>query len=207
MQLLYDRLTRNDAVKPVDLIFVMAGRMDRKQYGMQLFSNGVSPKLVLSVGRFEVSRMAALGLDHFTELKRLRDQTQPEARHFFVTLDASCVRIDTAGIPNWNTYGEVLGLRRILQYEPVRRVMIVSTNIHLNRVSVAVAKLCRGMQVEFRYCAVPDTLAATRRENWWLRTHDRQFVATELLKLAGYRIIVSLPPSISAWLMRLKDHT
>src|ERR1035438_7158796 len=53
----YESLTRNDSVQPVDLIFVMAGRMERKHYGLELYRAGVAPQLVLSVGRFEVSKV------------------------------------------------------------------------------------------------------------------------------------------------------
>ena len=69
-----------DAVQPADLIFVMAGRMERKQYGLELYRSGVSPKLVLSVGRFEVSKMTKLALECVDELIALRDQTPPDER-------------------------------------------------------------------------------------------------------------------------------
>ena len=36
--------------------------MERKVYGLELFRAGVSPKLVLSIGRFEVSIMRNLNL-------------------------------------------------------------------------------------------------------------------------------------------------
>jgi len=59
---LYENLTRTDSVQPCDLIFVLAGRMERKPYGLELYLAGMAPRLVLSVGRFEVSRMHQLGL-------------------------------------------------------------------------------------------------------------------------------------------------
>src|ERR1035441_3224688 len=57
---LYRCLTWNDSVEAVDLIFVMAGRMERKQYGLELYRAGIAPRLILSVGRFEVSKMSRL---------------------------------------------------------------------------------------------------------------------------------------------------
>jgi hypothetical protein len=204
MRRLYDSLIRNDAVLPVDLIFVMAGRIDRKQYGLELFRSGIAPRLVLSVGRFEVSKLSMLRLDWLNDLIGLRDQTPPDERHFFVTLGVAGARIEKANLPRWNTYGEILGLRRFLEREPTRRIMIVSTDIHLNRVSVAVEKLCQGMGVEFRFCPVPETPTSPSRQNWWHRANDRRFVGSELLKLVGYRIIVSMPRAVSSRLMRLK---
>ena len=81
---LYERLTLRDAPTPADLIFVMAGRMERKQYGLELYRAGLAPRLVLSVGRFEVSKMYKVDLEHtlVEELIALRNKTRPEQRHF-----------------------------------------------------------------------------------------------------------------------------
>ena len=62
MRRFYESLTREDEVRPADLIFVIAGAMERKQYGLDLFRAGVSPKLLLSVGRFEVRKMRRLAV-------------------------------------------------------------------------------------------------------------------------------------------------
>ena len=57
---LYESVICNDAPMPADLIFVMAGRMERKIYGLELYRAGIAPKLVLSIGRYEVSKMRSL---------------------------------------------------------------------------------------------------------------------------------------------------
>jgi hypothetical protein len=189
---LYERLTRDDPVRPVDLIFVMAGRMERKHYGLELFRRGVSPKLVLSVGRFEVSRMHSLSLEGIDELMALREQTPPAERHFFVEVRKSGTLIEKAPLPVWNTYGEALGLRKFLETEDARRVMIISTGIHLRRVAVAFGKAFRGTRIEFLYCATP------------FRPAGRRFMFKEMIKLAGYRVILLMPPKVVLWIMQLK---
>src|SRR5919109_622555 len=83
---LYESLTRDDAVRPADLIYVMAGRMERKIYGLELYRAGISPKLVLSVGRFEVSKMRGLNVEGWDELRLLHQRTPPRERHFFLKL-------------------------------------------------------------------------------------------------------------------------
>src|SRR5258708_1146722 len=98
---LFEGLTRSDSVQPVDLIFVMAGQMERKPYGLELYRAGLAPQLVLSTGRFEVSRMRTLGLERNDELIALRDRIQPHERHFFVTLDAAGVHIEQLTLPRW----------------------------------------------------------------------------------------------------------
>ena len=55
---LYERLTRNDDPAPADLIFVLAGKMERKRYGLELYRARSAKRLILSVGRFEVSKLS-----------------------------------------------------------------------------------------------------------------------------------------------------
>jgi hypothetical protein len=105
----------NDPVEPVDLIFVMAGRMERTRYGLELYRAGIATRLVLSVGRFEVSRMSGLEWEGFDELVALRARTQPDERHFFVEVDSARVHSERAKLQRWNTYGEVLGLRQLVE--------------------------------------------------------------------------------------------
>lgn len=185
-------------MQAVDLIFVMAGRMERKHYGLELYRANVAPRLVLSVGRFEVAKTHPLDLGIFEKLKALRDRIQPDQRHFFVSVDASGVRVENVNLPRWSTYGELLGLRQFLEREGARgiRIMIVSTGIHLRRVAFTCSRVFRRSPVEFVYCPVPDR---------WTRPYDRWFVVKEMVKLAGYRAILPLPPWAARRLMRLKD--
>jgi hypothetical protein len=53
--------------------------------------------------------MHQIGLGTFDELRTLRDQTQPQERHFFVTVNASGIHIEKTWCPRWSTYGEALG--------------------------------------------------------------------------------------------------
>jgi hypothetical protein len=204
---LYESLSRSDVPVPTDLIFVMAGRMERKRYGLELYRAGLAPRLALSVGRFEVSKMHKVGLEIglVEELIALRDKTQPDERHFFVKLDPSGVSIEKRILPRWNTYGEILGLKHSLEAGKVRRVMVISTEVHLRRVALTCARVFRGTPVEFLYCPVPSHFGPPGKEGWWTRPGDRRFVIKEIMKLAGYAVILSMPASASRWLMRLKD--
>lgn len=202
---LYDSLTLNDSARPVDMIFVVAGRMERKHHGLELYRRGLAPQLLLSVGRFEVSRMHQLGLQGVDQLPALRDNTQPDERHFFVTVDASGTRIAKIKIPRWSTYGEALALRQFLEMEKPRSVMVISTDVHLRRVGFTFGKVFRGTPFEFLYCAVPPRFGFLTRGGWWTRTADRRFVLSEFVKLAGYRAFLSMPAWVSRRLMRLKQ--
>jgi uncharacterized SAM-binding protein YcdF (DUF218 family) len=199
----YESLTRHDAVQPVDLIVVMAGRMERKRYGLELYRAGIAPRLVLSVGRFEVSKMPQLELECIDELRSLRDETPPGERHFFVTLDASIIRLEKANLLRCSTYGEALALRRLLEPQDQRRVMVISTDVHLRRVAFTFSRVFRGMPIQFLYCPVPTRDGLMAKDNWWKRPTDRWFVANEMAKLAFYWTALSTPDWGARRLMRL----
>jgi hypothetical protein len=202
---LYDSLTRNDAVRPVDLIFVMAGRLERKHYGLELYRMGMAPRLMLSVGRFEVSKMHKLGLTGVDRLIALRDRTPPGKRNFFVYVDSTGVRIDYARLPKCSTYGEVLALRRVWEQVKAQEVMVISTDVHLRRVAATFDKIFSGVPVKFLYCPVPARFGFLGRAGWWTRPDDRRFVVKEITKLAGYRLILFTPEWAARRLMRLRN--
>jgi hypothetical protein len=201
---LYQGLTANDPVEPVDLIFVMAGRMERKRYGLELYRAGTAPRLVLSVGRFEVSRMSRLEWEGWHDLVALRERTKPNERHFFVKVDPSGIHIDRAKLQRWSTYGETLGLRQLLESGNAGRVMIISTEVHLRRVAFTVGKVFHDVPTKFLYCPVPPRLEVLRRDRWWSRPYDRSYVLKEMAKLAGYVVILSMPSWAIRRLMRLR---
>src|SRR5580700_9960394 len=77
---LYGTLVRNDPPAPADLIFVLSGKMERKVYAIELYQAGIAPRLLLSIGRFEVSKMRAIGFEKADELIALRDRTPADQR-------------------------------------------------------------------------------------------------------------------------------
>src|SRR3954454_20355013 len=99
----------NDPPEPADLIFVLAGRMDRKRYGLELYRAGVAPRLLLSVGRFEVSKMATIDFEGVEEMIVQRNNLPPHKRHFFCEMNSSGLHIARPELRRWNTYGEILG--------------------------------------------------------------------------------------------------
>jgi uncharacterized SAM-binding protein YcdF (DUF218 family) len=193
---LYESMTVSGSLAPADLIFVMAGRPERKQYGLELYRAGIAPRLLLSIGRSEVGRMHALGLEGIGDLTALRDRTPPGERHFFVGVDATGIRIEKARLAAWNTYCELVGLRRWLEKEGPLRLIVVSTDIHLRRVAFTARKVFPGTGPGICYEAVPPRLAPVKKEAWWTRPSDLRFVLKEMVKLAGYRAILSAPACI-----------
>jgi hypothetical protein len=199
---IYDTLTRTDPVQPADLIIVMAARMDRKQYGIELYRRGIAPRLLLSVGRFEVSKMRTLGCEGIETLVALRDATPTDKRHFFLEFHERGTRVRRADLLKWNTFGEVLGLREVLNFQNVRTVNVISTGIHLRRVALTFSRTCTENGALVRFCPVPDTLSSVRRDSWWVRPADRGYVMSELFKLAAYTLILALPASMGRFFFK-----
>jgi hypothetical protein len=84
--------------------------------------------------------------------------------------------------------------------------MIISTDVHLHRVAITFANVLHDVNVDFRYCPVPSRFGFLAKDGWWLRPDDRRFVIKELMKLVGYRAILSTPAWAIRRLMRLEDH-
>jgi len=179
--------------------------MERKQYGFQLYEAGLAPRLLLSVGRFEVSRMGALQFAAARELIAERNRTAPNQRHFFCEVDNCRTRISNPSLLRWNTYGEALGLREHLARDPAERVIVVSTDIHLRRVALAFGKVFRGSAVAFQYCPVPECQSSLSKAGWWTRPGDRYYVISETVKLAAYRAILLMPEFLIRLGMRFLD--
>jgi hypothetical protein len=156
-------LSKQDPVEAADMIFVLAGRIERKQYGLELFRAKVAPRLLLSVGRFEVSRMNQLELGRFelTTLISLRDKAPAEDRNFFVCLDSIGSSIERANLPRSSTWGEAVALRRWLTGTALRKVLVVSTDVHLRRVALTFREVFLDDPVSFIYCPVPRRLSCS----------------------------------------------
>jgi hypothetical protein len=192
-------------VPPADLIYVAAGRVGRKRYGIELFHAGAAPLLVLSIDRFEVSKMARFGLEGFDQLIALRDRIPPHERYFYWTVDASGGHFEKRRLPRCNTYGEAFALRQFLEEKKPRRVLVISSGVHLRRVALTFDKVFRNSPIEFRYCPAPARLDGVDKYGWWRRPEDRRYVLQETAKLAGYRAILSMPGWAIRLLMPLKD--
>src|SRR5258708_1508223 len=83
LSILSDLLATEDTPRRSDLVVVLSGRPERKPYGLRLFREGLAPRLILSVGRFEVRQIASLGLEDMG-LRQLAQRIPADQRHFFL---------------------------------------------------------------------------------------------------------------------------
>ena len=93
-----------------DAIFVLAGARERKQYGLELYRAGLAPRILLSVGRFEIRRLRELPLPTPLDLLSAVQSVPPPERHFFVEFDASGVRYKRTPVGRFGTLSEIRAL-------------------------------------------------------------------------------------------------
>src|SRR5512139_2962770 len=83
-QSVYDFLDVGKSPRPADCIFVLAGKQERKTYGIKMWHFGYAARLILSVGRFEWRKFGELGLDSDGGLEASVEQIPAKKRHFFI---------------------------------------------------------------------------------------------------------------------------
>jgi DUF218 domain-containing protein len=197
---LFDSLCAGGPPRKAEVLFVLAGRPERKRYGLELWRRGYAPTLVLSVGRFEWRRFGELGLPEDGGLVDLVQQTPPEERLFFVVVDradaGTRVRALRVPVRSLGTWSEASGLADFLQRGGYGSVLVVSSAIHLRRAVTTLRALARGRRgagasggaVRIDATAVPEHESSVARESWWREPRARRAVLREAVKLLLYRV-------------------
>ena len=177
-------LTIHDPVEPCDLVFVLAGLPERKSYGLKLLRDGITPKLVLSVARFEIRKFAATPLGDPAMIDRARSLPAGQ-RHFFVEATANRTTRQLANLEGSGTFAELWAFARLLPESPLR-IGIVSTTIHMRRVHLCCRRIRCLRPYQIRYYPVPRASSSLRDSEWWRSAFGRKYVLSELFKLAWY---------------------
>jgi hypothetical protein len=169
-QSIYDFLDVGRSPRPADCIFVLAGKQERKTYGIKMWCFGYAAQLILSVGRFEWRKFGDLGLESDGGLESLVAQIPAEKRHFLVRLD----RQDTVCTPVrkgfFGTRSEAREVAKYLRDLSVRSLLVVSSPAHLRRVALVFRHALGKSGIHTTFVAVPEKLsfdaAATRAGVW-----------------------------------------
>jgi uncharacterized SAM-binding protein YcdF (DUF218 family) len=186
---LYDFLSPSGPPEPADAVFVFAGQMERKEYGVALWREGLAPAIVLSVGRFEWRRVPLLGLPPESGLVELVERTPPPERHFFLEVDRERAAATLRPVLRFGTAGEAASLVEEAVARGWRTVLVVSTPFHLRRARLALRRLGRGAGCRFLVTAVPQERTIHPRERWWTRPASRRLVLAEAAKWLAYRVL------------------
>lgn len=148
-------LSPADAPRSADLIFVLAGRVHRKEYALQLFREGLAPRILFSVGRFEIRRFSKMNLPTPSDLLKLAQEVAPRERHYFVFFEGQEVRVEHVPPRRFGTLTEIAALRRWLAANhEIRSAIVISSATHLRRIRMC----CRSLlnpEIEMAFLAAP----------------------------------------------------
>jgi uncharacterized SAM-binding protein YcdF (DUF218 family) len=185
----YDYLNVGNPPESADCIFVLAGRQERKVFGIELWQKGYAPQLILSVGRFEWRKYYELGLASDGGLRAMVDRTLPAQRHFFVSIDGKGARCQWVPPGRFGTWREAQGLAALLKQGEVRSLMVISDAVHLRRAALALRRALRRERVKLIPVAADSDRSLVERRSWWKQPESRSRVLKELFKLVAYRLI------------------
>lgn len=138
-----------------DLIFVLAGRVVRKRFGLELFRAGVAARILFSVARFEVRRFKELRLPVAFDLLPIALPVAAPERHFFVAFSGGGPEVERIKVRRFGTLREIEALAGYLtRHAGIRSVIVVTSAVHVRRVGIC-CRVLLPREVDVRVVAVP----------------------------------------------------
>jgi uncharacterized SAM-binding protein YcdF (DUF218 family) len=198
MPSLHNWLSPADPLRGADLIFVLAGRMRRKDYALALFRQGLAPRILISVGRFEIRRFSRMPLPVPLDLLGLAQEVPPPNRHYFVFFHGQEARAELVQPRRFGTLTEIKALARWLDAHPeIRSLLLVSSDAHLRRLRLCCRSLLRP-GIELVFIAAPaESVSSEGNRDIGLAEDKYTFASKvadllELLKLSIYWFLLKI---------------
>jgi uncharacterized SAM-binding protein YcdF (DUF218 family) len=190
---LHDWLSLADTPSNADLIFVLAGGMDRKSYGLELFRQGLAPRILFSVGRFEIRRFSKMPLPVPLDLLKFAQDWPPAQRHFFVVFEGDKAQVNHVCPRRFGTLNEISVLEQWLRDHPeIQSLLIVSNSTHLRRVRMC----CRTLLVPQKKLSFVASREGAPLETGVARSASLAHDLFELLKVLVYGCALKLARSL-----------
>lgn len=129
--------------------------MHRKDYALELFRQGFAPRVLFSVGRFEIRRFSKMHLPVPLDLLRVAQELPPQQRHYLAYFQGHEVLTEHVLPGRFGTLTEISALARWLGARPeIRSVLLISNDTHLRRIRMC----CRSLlnpKLELAFLAAP----------------------------------------------------
>jgi hypothetical protein len=190
LQFLFDWLVRADPSAHTDAIFVLAGHKSRKVYAIQLLEQGIAPRILFSVGRFEIRRFPELELPPTIDLLQMAQGIPPPQRHFFVLFENQQFTVQRIRVRMLGTLSEIDALADwLLEHPEVSSLLVVSSGPHLRRLRIC----CRALlprSVKTSFLAAFEENSAKNARPWWKDGATRKCVLSEWIKTACYFVFL-----------------
>jgi hypothetical protein len=196
LQLLFDWLARADSPAPADGIFVLAGRKSRKVFAIQLFERGMAPRLLFSVGRFEIRRFPELGLPPTIDLLQMAQSIPPRQRHFFVSFENQQFTVQRIRVRTLGTLSEIDALADwLLAHPEITSLLVVSSGSHLRRLRMCCRRMLRR-NVKCSFVSTPDESGKD--------SSNRKGILLECFKIGCYLVILPFWELARAWRWKIR---
>ena len=187
-------LSPTDHPNPADLLFALAGHMSRKHYALQLFREGLAPRLLFSVGRFEIRRFSKMSLPSPLDLLKLAEDLPPQQRHYFVLFQGNECRVEHVQPRRFGTLTEIASLANWLAANPeVHSLLLISDATHLRRIRLCCQSLFPP-SLKLTLLPVPSSfLNSANPQPSALQSTARDLL--ELLKILVYWVLLTFRPN------------
>jgi hypothetical protein len=167
------------------MIFVLAGRVSRKEYGLEIFREGLAPSILFSVARFEIRRFSKMTLPVPLDLLKLAQDFPPPLRHFFVLFERHSVQVEHVLPGRFGTLTEIESLARWLKVNPqIHSLLIISSPTHLRRLRLCCRYLL-GAKYALALIAAPRSTSSSQEEPQGV-TRSADAALLELFKVLLY---------------------
>jgi hypothetical protein len=196
LQFLFDWLARADSPAHADAVFVLAGLKSRKVYAIELFEQGMAPRLLFSVGRFEIRRFPELGLPQTIDLLQMAESIPPPQRHFFVLFENQQFTVQRIPVRMLGTLSEIDALADwLLAHPEISSLLVVSSGSHLQRLRMCCWRMLRR-NVKCSFVATPGESG----EN----ASNRKGILLECFKIGCYLVILPFWQLARLWRWRIR---
>jgi uncharacterized SAM-binding protein YcdF (DUF218 family) len=182
LRFIFNWLERPDPAAQADAIFVLAGHKSRKVFAIGLLERGMAPRLLFSVGRFEIRRFPELGLPQTIDLLQMAQSIPPPQRHFFVLFENQQFTVQRIPVRTLGTLGEIDALADwLLAHPDISSLLVVSSGSHLRRLRMCCRRLLRR-NVKCSFLATPEESGN--------HGSNRKAILLECFKIACYLILL-----------------
>ena len=135
---------------------MLAGKKERKLFGISEFEHGIASRLILSTGRFELRKFPELPIEPKPDLLALAGPIRAPERHCFVLFPPLNEQVVWIKVRRLGTMSEIAALAEwLLAHREVNKVAILTSGFHLPRVRLC----CRFLlpkNVGAWFLSVPD---------------------------------------------------
>jgi uncharacterized SAM-binding protein YcdF (DUF218 family) len=162
-----------DSIVPVDSIVVSTGSLERIDYAIQLWKQGVAPKIFISASNWIVPGVR----------KSIGELVKDE--------------MILSGIPqeslfmdyrSQSTYEDAIYSREWALKLGINSIIVIEDPFGMRRLRWTFRKIFAETSIQVYYVAVPPEQSTLRVEQWWTREKELLYVFEEYVKLILYWI-------------------